>query len=268
MWRGLSRPRYSGNFSDSSPLVATSYVPSPWAVTVGVSTTYYSPALLLDSASLTISSLGSITLPSAVIARGVDIVVSGTLSGVQDLTLDTTTTMTFNTGGRSFGLSANSYSFSSLRLLLSSRLTAPSFSSISVTNLFQLADTAFATFSSVNGAVLSVGQFDMAAATYITFTGSLAIQASVSFVMRAGSYISGDGGGFGASLGCGVAGATGGSGGRLDGLVWLVFAALPLSVLQLDCAVLCPVVVCMSYLAVVCVVCVVCVVFWGFGVLV
>jgi hypothetical protein len=57
----------------------------------------------------------------------------------------------------------------------------------------------------------------MAAATYITFTGSLVIQASQSFALRAGSYISGDGGGFGAGAGCGVAGVTGGSGGRQCG---------------------------------------------------
>jgi hypothetical protein len=98
------------------------------------------------------------------------------------------------------------------------------------------------------------------------FSGSMVLEVTVALLLRPGSYISGDGGGFGASLGCGVAGATGGSGGRLDGQVWLVFAALPVCVLAvcklgLCCVVLCPMAVCMSFFAVVCMVCGV-LVFW------
>jgi hypothetical protein len=102
------------------------------------------------------------------------------------------------------------------------------------------------------------------------FSGSMVLEVTVALLLRPGSYISGDGGGFGASLGCGVAGATGGSGGRLDGQVWLVFAALPVCVLAVCMLGLCCVVLycvrwlcaCLSLLL-----CVWCVVFWCFGVM-
>jgi hypothetical protein len=58
----------------------------------------------------------------------------------------------------------------------------------------------------------------------VTFSGSMVLEVTVSLLLRAGSYISGDGGGFSAGLGCGVTGVTVGSGGALCAVcaVWVV----------------------------------------------
>jgi hypothetical protein len=101
--------------------------------------------------------------------------------------------------------------------------TSPTVFTVASTVLVQ--DTSRIVLNSLSGLRLSVSTLDLAPTAFMVFSGSMVLEVTVALLLRPGSYISGDGGGFGASLGCGVAGATGGSGGRLDGLVWGLWAS-------------------------------------------
>jgi hypothetical protein len=149
-------------------------------------------------------------------------------------------------------------------LRTNSLMTATSPTVFTVANTMLVQDTSRIVLNSLSGFRLVVGTLDLSSVSSISFGGAWTLDCRVALLMRAGSVISGDGSGFGASLGCGVAGATGGSGGRLDGQVWLVFAALPVCVLAVCMLGLCCVVLyCVRWLCA-CLILLLCV--WCFGV--
>jgi hypothetical protein len=63
---------------------------------------------------------------------------------------------------------------------------------------------------------MTVATLDMASTSSFTFGGSMTLEATVALLLRAGAFISGDGGGNSAGVGCGT--GTASSGGSYGGL--------------------------------------------------
>ena len=167
-----------------------------------------------SSGRLTVSVLTILVLPSTYTISGMEVVVAGTLSGVTSLTMDGASALTLTATGRTTGLSSSVFSLSSLTLRSNSLLTATSPTALTVVNTLLVQDTSRIVLGSLNGFRMVVGTLDLSPVSSVTFSGAWILEATVALLLRAGSFISGDGGGFGAGAGCGVAGVTGGSGGR------------------------------------------------------
>jgi hypothetical protein len=198
---------------------------------------------------LHVSALGTVITPAAfTMDTGSVLNLAGTLSGTSSLyvsqgtvtvtgvipadlavTLDLFSTLRLQAGARSASLSS-AFSFSSLVIKGASNLAVTTFSSFTVTGLLQVQDLSYVTIAGpLSLAVLAADTLDLAgSSSYLSFFGSLTIQTSTLYV-RAGAYISGDGGGFGssqsacvastASFGAGAGGSNGGYGSTSQGAV-------------------------------------------------
>ena len=189
---------------------------NPASIVLSQASSLVVTSLLGDASSsgrVTVQDLTILVLPTTYTISGMEVVVAGTLSGVTSLTMDGTSALTLTATGRTSGQSSSVFSFSSLTLKTNSLMTATSPTVFTVANTVLVQDTSRIVLNSLSGLRLTVSTLDLAPTAYVTFSGSIMLEVTVSLLLRAGSYISGDGGGFSAGLGCGVTGVTVGSGG-------------------------------------------------------
>ena len=191
----------------------------PASTTLSQPATLVVTTLLGDASSsgrLTVQDLTILVLPTTYTISGMEVVVAGTLSGVTSLTMDGTSDLTLTATGRTSGRSSSVFSFSSLTLRTGSTMTATSPTVFTVANTLLVSDLSRVVLNSVTGLKLTVSTLELAPTAGFTFSGSLVLEATVSLLLRAGSFISGDGGGNGAGVGCGT--GTASSGGSYGGL--------------------------------------------------
>jgi len=192
---------------------------SPASTTLSQPSSLVVSSLVGDAASsgrLTVSDLTILVLPSTYTISGMEVVVAGTLSGVTSLTMDGASALTLTATGRTTGLSSSVFSLSSLTLRSNSLLTATSPTALTVVNTLLVQDTSRIVLNSLSGLKMTVATLDMASTSSFTFGGSMTLEATVALLLRAGAFISGDGGGNSAGVGCGT--GTASSGGSYGGL--------------------------------------------------
>ena len=192
---------------------------NPASIVLSQASSLVVTSLLGDASSsgrVTVQDLTILVLPTTYTISGMEVVVAGTLSGVTSLTMDGTSDLTLTATGRTSGQSSSVFSFSSLTLRTGSTMTATSPTVFTVASTLLVSDLSRVVLNSVTGLKLTVSTFELAPTAGLTFSGSLVLEATVSLLLRAGSFISGDGGGNGAGVGCGT--GTGSSGGSYGGL--------------------------------------------------
>ena len=89
----------------------------------------------------TINDVTCLQLPATSTVVGVELNVLGVLAGASALTMDTSSTLTLASTGRTLGLSSGQYLWSSLTLVRVSVLQATSIRVLTVTNTFTVLDT-------------------------------------------------------------------------------------------------------------------------------
>ena len=98
----------------------------------------------------TINDVTCLQLPATYTVVGVELNVLGVLAGASSLTMDTSSTLTLTSTGRTLGLSSGQYLWSSLTLVRASVLQATSITALTVTNTFTVLDTS--SISLISGA--------------------------------------------------------------------------------------------------------------------
>lgn len=176
----------------------------PVSTALSIPSTLSTTVLQGDAAStgrLTVSVLTTLLLPDPFTISGMEVVVSGTLSGVTDLVMDGGSTLTLSSSGRTTGQSSGVFRFSSLVIQGNSNMDVTSFSVMNVSTSFVVLDSSSVTLSGLSGSVLTADVVDVGGAlASLTFSGYWTIVASTVYV-RKGAYISGDSGGNAASVG-------------------------------------------------------------------
>jgi hypothetical protein len=163
-------------------------------------------SLVGDAASsgrVSIDALTVLVLPSTYTIRGMQVVVTGTLSGASTLTLDGAATLTLPSTARTMGQSAGVLSFSSVTLRGDSLLSGTALARMSVNSLITVLDTSRIVLNTLSGFVLTVATLDLSSTSSLTFSGQWTLETTTSLLMRPGSVISGDSGGNVAGVGCG-----------------------------------------------------------------
>jgi hypothetical protein len=89
----------------------------------------------------TINDVTFLQLPATYTVVGVELNVLGVLAGASALTMDTSSTLTLTSTGRTLDLSSGQYLWSSLTLVRASVLQATSITALTVMNTFTVLDT-------------------------------------------------------------------------------------------------------------------------------
>jgi hypothetical protein len=184
---------------DIAPTVSVSTVADPFSATSVVARTFYTKSLLLNAAGVTVAAGATVVFPPSVVVRDVPISIAGGVFGVQNLVLDTTSSLSLSSTGYSEGFTAGAYNLTSLRLLQSSQLTLTTVAALFVTNNFDVLDTSRLTITSAVKMRIVAGAFDLASSQVVAYTGVWSLEATTSLFIRSGAVIDGNGLGHGSS---------------------------------------------------------------------
>lgn len=163
---------------------------------------------------MTVALGGGVAFPDVTVMQGVSTSFYGVLQRPYSLVIDTGAVFTLYPGSASVGMGVGVYNFASIEVNGTGQFTAGSVSVLAVNESFSMYDSARVSMTAaVGGVSVMVDRFDMNGSSVFTWTGQATVTAASGIIVGYGSWMNGNGGGYGSGVGvCGSVGAgTGGS---------------------------------------------------------